>query len=236
MERGHNVSLVYNLYTPKVMVNATLRHSYSGNGISSYSFYDADNILNTTYGNIVKTNTTGLNAFLMINPTNKTRIMLNGGLSYSDIRSEELKQQNNGWAYNVMVGLQQTMFWDLRLSANVISMGSSVNLQGSSSGMSMATLGLTKSFLSDRLSFSVNGVLPLAKGFEMNMSSTTTGNGFTTNMNTTIPMRQITFQVSWTFGKQGNYTTKRARRTIENEDQLNSSSTAESMGSMMQQM
>ena len=236
VERGHNVSLVYNLYTPKVMVNATLRHSYSGNGISSYSFYDADNILNTTYGNIVKTNTTGLNAFLMINPTNKTRIMLNGGLSYSDIRSEELKQQNNGWAYNVMVGLQQTMFWDLRLSANVISMGSSVNLQGSSSGMSMATLGLTKSFLSDRLSFSVNGVLPLAKGFEMNMSSTTTGNGFTTNMNTTIPMRQITFQVSWTFGKQGNYTTKRARRTIENEDQLNSSSTAESMGSMMQQM
>ncbi len=236
VERGHNVSLVYNLYTPKVMVNATLRHSYSGNGISSYSFYDADNILNTTYGNIVKTNTTGLNAFLMINPTNKTRIMLNGGLSYSDIRSEQLKQQNSGWAYNVMVGLQQTMFWDLRLSANVISMGSNVNLQGSSSGMSMATLGLTKSFLSDRLSFSVNGVLPLAKGFEMNMSSTTTGNGFTTNMNTTIPMRQITFQVSWTFGKQGNYTTKRARRTIENEDQLNSSSTAESMGTIMQQM
>ena len=236
VERGHNISLVYNMYTPTVMVNATLRHSYTGNGISSYSFYDADNILNTTYGNIVKTNTTGLNAFLMINPTNKTRIMLNGGLSYSDIRSDELKQQNSGWAYNVMVGLQQTMFWDLRLSANVISMGSNVNLQGSSSGMSMATLGLTKSFLNDRLSFSVNGVLPLAKGFEMNMSSTTTGNGFTTNMNTTIPMRQITFQVSWTFGKQGNYTTKRARRTIENEDQLNSSSTAESMGTIMQQM
>ena len=172
----------------------------------------------------------------MINPTNKTRIMVNGGLNYSDISSEELQQHNSGWAYNLMLGVQQTLPWDLRLSSNVIAMGNTVSLQGSSSGMSMATLGLTKTFLNDRLSLSLNGMLPLAKGFQMTMSSTTVGNGFTSNMSTTIPMRQITFQVSWTFGKQGNYTTKRARRTIENEDQLNSSSTAESMGSIMQQM
>ena len=233
VERGHNLSLVYSIYTPKVMLNATLRQSYTGNGISSYSFYDNNNILNTTYGNIVTTASTGLNAFLMINPTNTTRIMVNGGLTYSDISSAQLNQHNSGWSYNVMLGAQQTLPWDLRLSANVISMGSQVTLQGSSTGMSMATLGLTKTFLDDRLSLSVNGMLPLAKGFEMNMSSTTVGNGFTTNMSTTLPMRQITFQVSWTFGKQGNYTTKKARHTIENDSQLNSTSTAESMGSIM---
>ena len=233
VERGHNLSLVYSIYTPKVMLNATLRQSYTGNGISSYSFYDNNNILNTTYGNIVTTASTGLNAFLMINPTNTTRIMVNGGLTYSDISSAQLNQHNSGWSYNVMLGAQQTLPWDLRLSANVISMGSQVTLQGSSTGMSMATLGLTKTFLDDRLSLSVNGMLPLAKGFEMNMSSTTVGNGFTTNMSTTLPMRQITFQVSWTFGKQGNYTTKKARHTNENDSQLNSTSTAESMGSIM---
>ena len=171
----------------------------------------------------------------MLNPTNKTRIMVNGGVTYSDLRSEQLQQQNSGWAYNLMLGGQQTLPWDLRLSANVIMMGSNVNLQGTSTGMSMAIAGLTKTFLDDRLSLSVNGMLPLAKGFEMAMSSHTVGNGFTTDMSTTIPMRQITFQVSWTFGKQGNYTAKRARRTIENEDQLNSTSTAESMGSIMMQ-
>ena len=233
VERGHNVSLVYSLYTPKVMLNATLRQSYTGNGISSYSFFDDNNILNTTYGNIVTTSSTGLNAFLMINPTNKTRIMINGGLTYSDITSAQLNQHNNGFSYNLMLGGQQTLPWDLRLSANVMVMGSQVTLQGSSTGMSMATLGLTKTFFDDRLSLSVNGMLPLAKGFEMGMSSTTTGNGFTTSMSTTIPMRQITFQVSWTFGKQGNYSAKKARRSIENESQLNSTSTAESMGSMM---
>ena len=233
VERGHNVSLVYSAYTPKVMVNATLRYSYTGNGISQYSFYDENNLLNTTYGNIVTSQTTGLNAYMMLNPTNSTRIMLNGGVTYSDIASAQLGQQNSGWAYNLMVGLQQTLPWDIRLSANAISMGSQVTLQGRTTGMSMAMLGLTKSFLDDRLSFSVNGMLPLAKGFEMSMSSHTVGNGFVSDMSTTIPMRQITFQVSWTFGKQGNYSAKRASRTIQNEDQLNSTTTAESMSTIM---
>ena len=171
----------------------------------------------------------------MINPTNKTRIMINGGLTYSDISSAQLNQHNSGFSYNVMVGAQQTLPWDLRLSANVISMGSQVTLQGSTTGMSMATLGLTKTFFDDRLSLSINGMLPLAKGFEMSMSSHTVGKGFVSDMSTTIPMRQVTFQVSWTFGKQGNYAAKRASRTIQNEDQLNSTTTAESMGSIMMQ-
>jgi outer membrane receptor protein involved in Fe transport len=235
VERGHNISLVYSAYTPKVMVNATLRYSYTGNGISPFSFFDGNNLLNTTYGNIVTSQSTGLNAYMMLNPTNKTRIMVNGGLTYSDIASEQLKQSNNGWAYNLMLGAQQTLPWDIRLSANAIMMGSQVTLQGRTTGMSMAMVGLTKSFLNDRLSFSVNGMLPLAKGFEMSMSSHTVGNGFVSDMSTTIPMRQITFQVSWTFGKQGNYSAKRASRTIQNEDQLNSTTTAESMGSIMMQ-
>ena len=233
VERGHNVSLVYSAYTPKVMVNATLRYSYTGNGISQYSFYDADNLLNTTYGNIVTSQSTGLNAYMMINPTNSTRIMLNGGVTYSDIASAQLGQQNSGWAYNLMVGLQQTLPWDIRLSANAISMGSQVTLQGRTTGISMAILGLTKTFLDDRLSLSVNGMLPLAKGFEMSMSSHTVGKGFVSDMSTTIPMRQVTFQISWSFGKQGNYSTKRANRTIQNEDQLNSTTTAESMSTIM---
>ena len=161
--------------------------------------------------------------------------MINGGLTYSDIASAQLGQHNSGWAYNLMLGGQQTLPWDIRLSANAIMMGSQVTLQGRTTGMSMAMVGLTKSFLNDRLSFSVNGMLPLAKGFEMSMSSHTVGNGFVSDMSTTIPMRQITFQVSWTFGKQGNYSAKRASRTIQNEDQLNSTTTAESMGSIMMQ-
>ena len=234
VERGHNVSLVYNFYSPKVMVNATLRHSYTGNGISQYSFYDRDNLLNTTYGNIVSSNNTSLNAFLMWNPGSKTRIMFNGGISYVDLRSQQLQQQNKGVEYNVMAGVQQTLPWDLRLSANVIAMGSRVSLQGTSTGMSMATLGVTKTFLDDRLSIGINGIAPLSKDFKMHMNSTSTGAGFATSMTTSINMAQVALQVSWTFGKQGQGA-KKARRSIENDSQLNSSTTAESMGSVILQ-
>ena len=194
-----DVQFVESLYrTPKRMNWFLVNSSKAKKRIEAY-------LLNTTYGNIVTSQSTGLNAYMMLNPTNKTRIMINGGLTYSDISSEKLNQSNSGWAYNLMVGGQQTLPWDIRLSANAIMMGSQVTLQGRTTGMSMAMVGLTKTFLNDRLSFSVNGMLPLAKGFEMSMSSHTVGNGFVSDMSTTIPMRQITFQVSWTFGKQGNY-------------------------------
>ena len=233
-ERGHNISLVYNFFSPGVMVNATLRHNYTGNGIAQYSFYDDDHLLNTTYGNIVTSRNTGLNVYGMLTPGSKTRIIANGGVSYSDLRSEQPVQHNYGWNYNVMLGVQQTLPWDLRLSANLFKAGRNVSLQGWNSGMSMGMLGLTKTFFDDRLSLSVNGVTHLTKGKAMTMESYSEGQGFTVNSLTAIPMRQVMFQVSWTFGKQGSYGAKRTRRTIQNEDQLNSATTSESMGSMMQ--
>ncbi|MBO7547520.1 MAG: TonB-dependent receptor [Bacteroidales bacterium] len=231
-ERSHTVSLVFNTFGPKLTLNATLRHSFTPNGISAYSFYDADNLLNTTYGNIVRSRDTGLNIFAMLTPGQKTRIILNGGAGYTDLRSATLRQSNAGWNYNAMLGVQQTLPADFRLSANLIAAGRSVNLQGWSSGISLATLGLTRTFLDDRLSVSLNGISPLAKSGRLAMESHTRGNGFTTDMSTRIPLAQATLNVSWTFGRQGTGA-KRARRTIENESQLNATSTAETMGSVL---
>ena len=235
VEKGHTINLVYNYFTNNLMINATLRHGFTGNGISQYSFYDDDHLLNTTYGNIVRSRNTGLNLFGMVTPGPRTRIIVNGGLSYSDIVSETLHQHNWGWNYNAMVGVQQTLPWDLRLSANFIKAGRSVSLPGWNSGMTLGMLGLTKTFFDDRLSLSVNGVTHLTGGKAMTIRSFSAGDGFTMDSTTAVPMRQIQFQVSWTFGKQGNYSAKRTRRSIQNEEQLNSTTTAESMGSMMMQ-
>jgi len=133
-----------------------------------------------------------------------------------------------------MLAVQQTLPWDLRASANLISMGRSVTLQGWSTGMNMGVLGLTKTFLDDRLSVSLSGILPLAKDFNLAMESYSEGKDFTTRTVTQVPMKAVTLQLSWTFGKQGNYSAKKARRSIENDAQLNSASTAESMGGILQ--
>ena len=233
VERGHNISLVYNLYSPNWIVNLTLREQLVANGISSYSFYDADRLLNTTYGNIVRTSTTGLNAFINWNASPNTRIFLNGGLNYVDLRSEVLGQQNSGLSYNAMLGIQQALPAGFSLSANVVAMGRTYTLQGWSTGMSMAMVGLTKSFLDDRLGVSINYTLPLSGGKGMQMKSVTEGRDFRSVSVNTIPMENLNFSISWSFGKQGNARVKSARKSISNDDVLNMESTAESLGGSM---
>ena len=233
VERGHNLSLVYNLYSPKWIVNLTLRETLTANGISSYSFYDRNNLFNTTYGNIVRTSITGLNAFVNWNAGPNTRIFLNGGLNYTDLSSAVLDQHNSGLSYNAMLGFQQTLPADFRLSANVIAMGRNYSLQGWSTGMSMGMVGLTKTFFDDRLGVSVNYTMPLTGCKGMEMRSYTTGKDFRSESINVIPMQNLNISISWSFGKQGSVRVKSARKTIQNDDVLNAESTTESLGTSL---
>ena len=227
VEKGHTLNLVYNYFTTKFMLNLTARYAYTGNGISAYSFYK-DNVLHTTYGNIVKSSDAGLNAFVMVNAGAKTRIILNGGVDYTDLRSDVLCQNNSGWSGNGLLGFQQTLPWDLRFSANAILMTRTQDLQGWSTGISLGTLGLTKTFLEDRLSISLSAISPLSsKSLAIQSHSET--RDFVSDMSIAVPIRQASVSLSWTFGKQGNASVKKARRTIVNDDVINTQSTAETL-------
>lgn len=232
-EMGHTLSAVYNYFSPEWIVSLTLRQGFTGNGISQYSFYDDEHKLNTTYGNVVSTSTSGLNAFVTWIPGKKTRIILNGGGSWTDIRSEALSQSNSGWTYNLLLGVQQTLPWDLRLSANAIASGRTVTLQGYSSGMLLGTLGLTKSFLDDRLSLSINGVSHLTGGRTMKVESVSQTKDFISRTDTGVPLRQISLSLSFSFGKQDNLKVKKSRTSIQEESQLNSKSMTESLGTVI---
>lgn len=227
VEKSHTINLVYNYFSSKIMLNLTGRFAYTGNGISDYSFYQ-ENILHTTYDNIVANTSTGLNAFLMWNAGTKTRFILNGGLDYTDIRSEKLGQHNYGWSGNALLGFQQTLPWDLRFSANGVLMSKSYSLQGWSSGISIGTVGLTKTFLDDRLSISISAIRQLSTK-DLTVKSYMATKDYTMNMDTTIPMSQVSLSISWTFGKQGSASVKKARRTITEDDIINTQSTAETL-------
>ncbi len=227
VEKAHNVNLVYNYFTTKFMLNLTARYGFTGNGISPYSFYQ-DNVLHSTYGNIIESTTAGLNAFVMVNAGAKTRIILNGGVDYSDLRSDVLGQQNSGWSGNGLLGFQQTLPWDLRFSANAILMSRTKDLQGWSTGISLGTLGLTKTFLDDRLSASLSIISPLDSG-SLAIKSHSETREFTSDMSIAVPIRQASLSISWTFGKQGNFGVKKTRKTITNDDVINTQSTAETL-------
>ena len=216
VEKNHNFSLVYNLFTPKLMVNLNLHHNFVDNAISQYSFYDSDDLLNTTYGNVVKRHQTGLNGYVNYLMTKDTRLFFNGGLNYVDLRSDALDQKNSGWTFNAMVGLQQTLPWDLKLSAFAITSTKSYTLQGWSGGFNLITASLTKSLLKDKLSLSVSGLIGLNSGGNINIESYNSGKDFTSHTNVKVPISGVTFTVSYTFGNT-KLKTKQHTSRVEND-------------------
>ena len=216
VEKNHNLSLVYNLFTPKLMVNLNLHHNFVDNAISQYSFYDAEDLLNTTYGNIVKRHQTGLNGYVNYLLTKDTRIFFNGGVNYLDLRSDALAQSNSGWTANAMVGLQQTLPWDLKLSAFAITSTKNYTLQGWSGGFNLVTASLSKSLLKDKLNLSVSGILGLNSGGKLNIESENRGKDFVSRTSVKVPIYGVTFTVSYTFGNS-KVKTKQHTSRVEND-------------------
>ena len=200
VEKAHNLSLVYNTFTPKLMVNLNLHHNFTDNAISQYSFYDSDNLLNTTYGNVVKRHQTGLSAYVNYLLTKNTRLFMNGGLNYVDLSSDALNQSNSGWTANIMAGLQQTLPWDFKLSAFAITSTKNYTLQGWSGGFNILTASLSKSLFNDKLTLGLQGIMGLNKGGNLNIESSSRGQNFTSYTNVKVPIYGVTFTVSYTFG------------------------------------
>ena len=200
VEKTNNVSLVFNSFSSKWMMNATLRHSFCDNGIEQYSFYDDKGLLNTTYGNVVKRHMTSLNFYASWSVTRDTRLMFNGGLTYSDMRSEALDLKNHGWSYNSMVNVQQKLPWDMQGSLFWIANSKTYTLQGWSTGFNILGLNLSKDIIKDKLSVSVMAMTGLQKGGKIHMDSESRGKDFVSTQQIHVPIQQVSLNVSFNFG------------------------------------
>ena len=232
VEKTHNIGLVYNMYDPKLMLNAKLTHSLCDNAIEQYSFYK-DNILNTTFANSVKRNITSLSLFASWMPAKNTRIIMNSALSYSDLRSEGLNVSNNGWQANAMAGIQQTLPADLKLSLFAITSTKSYTLQGWSSGFNLLTGSLTRSFLNDKLTVGVQGILGLSGGGNLKIENYSQAADFTNHTLIKVPISSVSLNVSFTFGNS-----KKQQKVFQSRvesDYMENQSTDERINSIGQQ-
>lgn len=229
-EKSHTISAVYNYFTSKFMMNLTLRQSICDNSISQYSFYESG-ILNSTYGNVVKNRQTGLNTFINWSPTTNTRLMLNGGITYVNMKSYQLGYKNDGWQGNAMIGLQQTLPLKIRLGANLIANTKSYSLQGWNSGFNIGVLSLSRSFLKDdRLSISAMAITPLS-GKNLNINNYSEGKNFNNRTNIHINLQMVNFTITYKLGHTS--TVKKAQRTINNTDVKQSESNTGSVDQIM---
>ena len=210
VEKSHNINLVFNSFSSKWMMSATLRHSFCDNGIEQYSFFDnATNLLNTTYGNVVKRHTTSLNFYANWSAFRDTRLMFNGGVSYSDMRSEALDLKNNGWSYNMMVNVQQKLPWDIQSSLFWMTNSKSYTLQGWSTGFNILGLNLSKDIIKDKLTVGVMALTGLDKGGKIIMDTKSRGKDFVNTQRIHVPIQQFSIEITYNFGNLKQQITRR---------------------------
>ena len=216
VEKTHNVALVFNTFSQKIMVNLNLSHNFTDNGIEQYSF-DKGGYLHTTYGNIVKRHLTGLNGYVNWLMFKNTRLFVNGGVSYVDLRSDQLDARNNGWQANFMGGLQQTLPLKFKLGAYLISQSKSYTLQGWSGGANLLIGMLTRDFFDDKLTLGIQGLTGLSDGGCLKMETMSKGKDFINHMNIRVPIYRISFTATYTFGNTKKNFQQQRRTSVEND-------------------
>lgn len=224
IEKTHNMSLVYNHFASKWMLNATLRHTWCNDGIEQYTFTDENQIINTTYGNVVKRSQTNLSAFASWSVFKDTRLILNGGVGYNDMRSDQLDQKNHGWVANSMLGVQQTLPWKMNASVFWISNTRRYTLQGWSSGFNMIMATLGKQFFKDKLNVSIMGMTGLKDGGKFHFNNYSSSNSFVNRQFIKVPVASVSLNVTWNFGNSKNagvqHQSKVNNDNIEHRDQM----------------
>ena len=196
--KSHQLNMVFNYYNQRFILSTTLGYGFCDNKIEQYSFLDADNLLNTTYGNVSKTRNASMNVFINWLMFKKTRLMLNESLSYNDLRSDALGWKNNGWNSSTMINLQQTLPWELQWTMGSIIQTKQHNLQGYQSGMSFFYTTLSKSIVKDKLDLSLMFLTPTDD--KLNIKQKTVGSDYVQNMTIKVPLRQICLTLTWKFG------------------------------------
>lgn len=230
-EQQHNFNINYGSFTQKMNFNITLTYSFAQNAVTAISFIeniDNKSVTNNTYANIGKNQTVGTNIYASWTPTPNIRTYLNGGMNYTDIKSnDESGLSNSGFSGRAFGGITYTLPHDVRLGANGGLFMNRIQLQTVQSPFYYYSFSLTKSFLDKKLDLALNVQDVFSKYREI--SSTTTGVGFkqkSLNMN---PVRNLRLSVTYRFGNLKT-SMKRVQRSITNEDVMQGESGSQQGG------
>ncbi|MGV8963653.1 MAG: TonB-dependent receptor domain-containing protein [Candidatus Saccharimonadaceae bacterium] len=214
-EKNHNVSLNYGSFSQKLNFNASLNYSVTNNSITQYQFVK-DGVNNSTYGNIGKSQSIGLNGYVKWSPIKELSFTVNGNGDYIDIHSNTNKAlKNSGFTFRAFSGITYAFPMDLRLSVNGGYFGSRIMLQSKMDPIYFMSFGITKSFLNKKLDIGIRGSNPFQQ--YINQKTFTTGENFTQESLFRRPARSVSFSVTYRFGDLKS-TIKKVTRGISNED------------------
>lgn len=224
-EKYNNLTLAWSAMWGKVMLNAQAGYSFSNDGITEVKTM-REGITYTSYENSLHSRQGMLSLFVNYNPFTSTRINLNSTTTYSRLRTPQ-GLANHGWSETYMLGVQQNLPWELKLSGNIFGMTGMTGLQMSMGSMWTHMFSLSRAFLSDRLNVSLTAMSPFCARNKIKIHEW--GNGM--DNHTTMKMNLRSFMVSVSY-RIGDLNSRRsAPREIES-DIANPSSSSGSVPGM----
>ena len=167
---SHNLSLSFNSFARRFGINMTAGLDLQNRGIIGYSYWGnsvslSNNIITgedatliSTYGNLLKRSNAYLTLYIRWALSGSATLNVNANGAYTNLKSSQLGQHNNGYSGSLSVNLQKNLPWRLRMVGGCSLNSRSLNLQGHTEGSMMYRLMLIRSFLKDdRLTVTVYG-------------------------------------------------------------------------------
>ena len=225
-EKSHNLNLSYSNFTQKFNLNVGIHYSFTNNSIEHVNTLMQDTeipglqnptgkeVLYSTYYNMGKNRTVGLNGYVNWNATSNTRLYLNINGSYVYIKGAE-NLKNDGWTMFAFGGIQQTLPKDWRISLNLMGQTPWIMLQGKGSRFFDYNLSVNKSFLKKRLTLSAYAS-NFFKKYKRNSSHLEDVN-FVQDSYNRYTRQRFGFSISYRIGEL-KASVKKAARSISNDD------------------
>lgn len=227
-EKNHAFTLGYSNFTRSFNFNISMRYSFTNNSIENITELVSDrtlaekglqnptgkDVLYSTYQNIGKNRTAGLNGYVNWNATSNTRIYTNFYGSYNYMEDGR-GLKNDGWSLFAYGGIQQSLPHDWRISLNMYGQTPWIMLQGRGSSFFDYSLSVNKSFLKKRFTLSA-----FASNFfkkYMNNDDTLEDNNFAQKNWNKFTHQRFGVSISYRIGEL-KASVKKTARTISNDD------------------
>ncbi|GAB2949810.1 outer membrane beta-barrel family protein [Hymenobacter coalescens] len=216
-----NYELNWNTFVKTSVINVSLYSRQTNNAIERVYNTDEQGRVVSTFGNVARNQTYGLNLFGSVKPLPKWDVSGNLSVFYVDLYSAALKQlnqknRNSGVVYSA--NINSGYKFDKGYSLQFFGMLNSprIQLQGRNSPWQMYSIGLRKDLLKGKADLTLNADNLFARNIRLYNDF---DNGRSDSRNTTyVYNRGVRAAFNYRFGKLENKP-KRPSRSIRNDDQ-----------------
>lgn len=219
-EKNNSMSLAYNTYSRKLMLNLSLDHRFTNNAIVNYLELADDGVSScSTSGNIGRLRETSMNLYLNYTATPWLKIMLNASGGYVHQNVKLINLRHHGWNATTHTQFFFTLpsDWNMTLYTGQY-YGGHVSPQMYIKNIWWNGLSVSKKIKRFNLSLAVNN--PFSEYMKSDVMMTTPG--IKRHIKANNPGRQLTFSLSYSFGRM-NSRVKRTVKTIQNTDLMQDS-------------